>query len=155
MKDLLTTAKVKVAVGLLCLCSLVMPVASAYADVVITEIMYHPVSDIDEDEFLELYNTGGTTVDLNDWEIDGIAFTFGPGDSIGAYGYLLLAKDATQCLATYGVSPDHVYAGRLSNAGELLRVLDANDVVVDEDGSECLHDQEAFELDPMGMLISI
>ena len=42
MKELLTMAKVKVIIGLLCLFSLQMLVASASANVVISEIMYHP-----------------------------------------------------------------------------------------------------------------
>ena len=131
MKELLTTAKVKIMFILLCLCSLAMPVATASAAVVINEIMYHPVSDMDEDEFLELYNTGGAAVDLNSWSIDGIGFTFGPGASIGPGAYIVLANDAARFLAKYGFAPDYVYDGRLSNSGELLRVLDANETEID------------------------
>ena len=54
MENRLMRVKVKTMIGLLCLCSLAMPIASTWADVVVTEIMYHPISDIDEDEFLEL-----------------------------------------------------------------------------------------------------
>ena len=131
MKELLTTAKVKIMFILLCLCSLAMPVTTASADVVINEIMYHPVSDIDEDEFLELYNTGSTVVDLNDWSIDGIGFTFGAGASIGPGAYIVLANDAARFTTKYGFAPNYVYDGRLSNSGELLRVLDANGTEID------------------------
>ena len=58
MEKLPTTAKGKILFILICLFCVVMPFSSAVANVVINEIMYHPVSDIDQDDFLELYNTG-------------------------------------------------------------------------------------------------
>ena len=71
-------------------------VPMARADVVISEIMYHPGSNLAGDEFVELYNTGGTIVSLDGWCFLGIQLCFAPGDTIGASGYLKLASDPVQ-----------------------------------------------------------
>jgi len=111
-----------------------MLVVSAHANVVISEIMYHPAQLWDEGyEFLELYNTGNAAVNLGNWTIDGIGFTFPTGASLGPSAYLVLARDATKFQSTYGFDPNYTYSGgKLSNSGELLRVLNANGIVVDE-----------------------
>ena len=57
MKELLTTAKVKIMVVLLCLCTLAMPFASANADVIINEIMYHPTLGYRHRRFPRDYTT--------------------------------------------------------------------------------------------------
>ena len=54
------------------------------AAVVVNEIMYHPVSDDRGDEYVELYNTGGTAVALDNWCLQGVEFCFPPGASIPA-----------------------------------------------------------------------
>ena len=65
--------------------------AQVYADspaVIINEIMYHPESDIDFDEFIEIYNTTASPIDLTDWCFtDGVVLCFGPGTTIGANSY--------------------------------------------------------------------
>ena len=117
MKELLATTKIKAIIGLLCFSSLVMTVASASANVVISEIMYHPPQLLDEEyEFLELCNTGASTVNLQNWSIDGIGFTFPTGATIGAGAYMVLAKDANHFQAAYGFAPAYVYTGKLSNS---------------------------------------
>ncbi|MBN2020096.1 MAG: lamin tail domain-containing protein, partial [Sedimentisphaerales bacterium] len=126
------TDKASVKVGFLCLFVLAMPFASVSATVVINEIMYHAVSDLDEHDFIELYNTEAVTVNLENWQINGIGFTFGAGASIGPNAYIILAKDAAQFQATYGVTANYVYPGNLQNSGETLQVLDANSSVIDE-----------------------
>ena len=68
--------------------------SAATAQVVINELMYHPLSDKSGDDFVELYNTGGAPVDLSDWCFDGITFCFTPGASIAAGQYLVLSPDA-------------------------------------------------------------
>ncbi|MHC4065619.1 MAG: lamin tail domain-containing protein, partial [Planctomycetota bacterium] len=112
-------------------CTLVL-LTPAAADVVITEIMYHPASELDGDEFLELHNTGVATLSLQDWQIEGLGFTFGVGASIDAGAYLVLAHDAVQFEATYGFAPYDEYPGRLANPGESLRLWDAGATLVDE-----------------------
>ena len=97
-------------------------------DVGINEIMYHPPSDSDDDEYVELYNRGKAPVDLTDWRItDGISFEF-PGDTvIPPDGYLVIAKSRAHLVSKYGLSPHLVlgnYKGRLSNGEETVRLRD-------------------------------
>jgi hypothetical protein len=102
------------------------------ATVIINEIMYHPASVYEKREFLELYNTGTTAVDLSAWCIDGISFCLPSGASIPAGGFVVLAADAAQFQTAYGFVADYAYSGQLSNQGERLRLLDAGGMVVDE-----------------------
>lgn len=111
-----------------CLLSLAV---AARGDVVITEIMYHPPSDNEAHDFIELHNTGAAAVDLQDWCIGGTGFCFGAGASIPAGGYIVIAKDAAAFLALYGVAADYVYPSSLDNGGELLTVRNASNTVVD------------------------
>jgi hypothetical protein len=64
-------------------------------DIVISEIMYHPISGNDEDEFVELYNRGTATVAVGNWRfVDGIDFTIPPGVTIPAGAISSLRKAA-------------------------------------------------------------
>ena len=48
------------------------------------------------DEFIELHNTSGVSVDLNGWEIwesGNVKHTFGPGDTIDAGGYFTIVDN--------------------------------------------------------------
>jgi hypothetical protein len=70
--------------------------------VVINELMYHPVSGEDADQYLELYNQGNQAVDLSGWRLeDGIRFDFPEGTIIPADGYLVVAKEAERLIANY------------------------------------------------------
>jgi len=103
-------------------------------DVVISELMYHPVDPGDpSQEFLELHNRGVGVVDLDGWCFtDGITFCFGPGDSIAPGEYLVLAQDAVAFNAAYGFASDFSgYGLKLSNGGETLVLEDAVGSVVD------------------------
>ncbi len=84
--------------------------------VVINELHYHPVDDNPAGEFIELFNSGGATVNLSGWCVDGIGFCFPGGSSITGNGYAVVTGDR--------------FGGRLSNGGEEISLLDpAGDVV--------------------------
>lgn len=104
--------------------------------VVINEIMYHPPSDLDADEYVELYNTGATAVDLTGWRFSrGIGFDFTTGTTIAPGQYLVIAKDRDRLIVRYGLNPAIVlgnYTGRLGNGDEKIRLRDANNNVADE-----------------------
>jgi len=102
------------------------------ADVVITEIMYHPSSELNGDEFVEVYNSGSTAVNLDGWCFSGIELCFGPSDSIGPSEFLLLASDPVQFESTYGVPATHTFLLQLDDNGERLAILDDVPTVVDE-----------------------
>lgn len=93
--------------------------------VVINEIMFHPLSDREADDFIELYNRSAETVDLSHWRFtEGVAFQFPAGTRLSPGGYLVIAKDRTHLLTTHpDLDPGSavgIYDGTLSNRGELL-----------------------------------
>ena len=109
-----------------------MPPANAAAtDVVINEMMFHAISDLDGDDYLELYNRGPDPVDLSGWSFSGITLALPAGTSIAANGYLVVAKEAAQFQATYGFAPAAVYGGNLSNSGETVALRDATATTID------------------------
>jgi hypothetical protein len=94
-------------------------------DIVINEIMYHPISDDEDKEYIELHNRGTSAVNVGDWRfVDAINFVIPPGTMINAGGYLVVAKNRTNLLARYpnlASSPSLVvgdYGGQLANGGE-------------------------------------
>lgn len=107
------------------------PAVAAATDVVINEIMYHAESDLDGDDYLELYNTGGTAVDLSGWTFSGITLTLPAGTTISPGGFLVVAKDAAQFQATYGFAPAATYGGNLANSGETVALKDAGGATID------------------------
>jgi hypothetical protein len=105
---------------------------AAPADVVINELMYGPASEVDGDEFLELYNRGPDPVDLSGWSFSGITLTFPAGTTIAGNGFIVVAKDAARYQATYGgAAPNAIYTGSLSNGGETISLRDASTAVID------------------------
>jgi len=94
--------------------------------------MYHPSSDVREDEYIEILNLGGTAVDLSDWCLDGVVFCFAPGTMIGSGQRLVLAADAAQLLTTYTVVADGEYTLQLDDNGERVALIDNLLVVQDE-----------------------
>jgi hypothetical protein len=105
------------------------PLASA--QVVIHEIMYHPNSLLEGDEFLELRNLDPNAVDLGDWSVEGLGFSFPPGATIAPHGFLVLARDAATFQSRYGTAPDFVYSAALSNSGETLALRDGSGQLMD------------------------
>jgi Lamin Tail Domain/CotH kinase protein/Carbohydrate binding domain/Immunoglobulin domain len=94
-------------------------------DVVINEIMYHPISGDSDDEYVELFNRGAQGVNLGGWKfVDGISFTFPDNTILPAGGYLAVAKNAARLMTNYsGLSAANLignYGGTLANGGERL-----------------------------------
>jgi hypothetical protein len=123
-------------------------------DVVINEIMYHPVDDDVEKEWVELYNRGTTAVDLTGWSFtDGINFALPAGTSIAPDAYLIVCRNPQYVIDTYGLPAARVIGpateealeafGILSDEGERLTLSDARGNIADtvryRDGGEWPH----------------
>ena len=114
-------------------------------DIVINEIMFNPISGLDADTYVELYNTSNQTIDLSDWRfVDGIQFVIPQGTQIPSGGYLVVAKDKLRLLSAYShlneTNTVGDFGGQLANSGErialampIIRTLEpTNYAVVDE-----------------------
>jgi hypothetical protein len=104
----------------------------------ITEIMYHPpVSpsedgwDVDQFEFIELMNTGTTSIDLTGVRfVEGIKFDFAASAvtqlAPGAMALVVANRLAFEC--RYGTSVSSKiageYNGNLANSGETIKLID-------------------------------
>ena len=120
--------------------------APAGHDIVINEIMYHPISEDTDDEYVELFNRGGSEVVLDHWRFtQGIRYTFPADTVISAGGYLVVAKDAARLIAAHpgtlsAANTVGDYSGNLSDRGERIVLAKPDDpdlpdedfVVVDE-----------------------
>jgi len=104
------------------------------AAIVITEIHYNPSPDQGRDEayeFIELVNRSDAAVDLSRCRFDdGIYYTFPEGTKLDPGECLILAKDAAQ-YATATCQVLQWERGSLSNGGEILRLVDAEECWVD------------------------
>lgn len=101
--------------------------------IVINEIMFDPLVG-SHGEFIELYNKSTETVDLGGWKLEvAVEYVFPAGTQIGPDSYLVVASDAEWFQSVYG---DQIpllgdFDGRLSNQGELIRLLDGNNNLAD------------------------
>lgn len=74
----------------------------AMSEVVINELMYHPLSDAEEGEYIELHNPTASAVDLSGWRLaDEVEYRFPEGSGIPAGGYLAVGKDAAYLTEHY------------------------------------------------------
>lgn len=124
---------------------------AARAQIVISEILYHPVEepafnadgspvlDLYEDvhEFVEIHNPGGQLVDLSGWKLaGGIRYTFPPNSAIQPGAYRVIAKNPVRLAAVpaYGLALPELfgpYTNQLSNAKDTVRLLNAAGDLVD------------------------
>lgn len=91
-------------------------------DVLINELYVNPGEFFDGCEYIELYNTTGSAINLTDWVLTGTEYDnlckehhhkFPSGTTIAAYGYLVIARDDTTADAgspgfytVFGFHPD-------------------------------------------------
>lgn len=103
--------------------------------IVINEIMYHHQSSYlptgstaDPEEWVELYNRSGSSVDLGGWALHGGAdFTFPVGTTIPAGGYLVVAQNKLALAAKFPAATIvGDWSGSLANNNDEVRLEDAN-----------------------------
>ncbi|MCH8291645.1 lamin tail domain-containing protein [Candidatus Poribacteria bacterium] len=105
-------------------------------DILINELMYHPSTDSDDDEYIEIFNLGKEDVDLSGWSISGgISFDFPDGTIVSNAGYLVIAKAQNHLTAKYHLKPELVlgdFKRRLSDEEDPIRLRDNFGNKVDE-----------------------
>ncbi|MCH2363842.1 MAG: lamin tail domain-containing protein [Planctomycetes bacterium] len=98
-------------------------------DIIINELNYNVFDNGGEDslEFIELYNRGGTVVDLGGWDFSrGVDLTFPAGTMVEPGEYLVLSPDPAAAAARYGLQRVlGPYLGQLDNGGEILELLNS------------------------------
>ncbi len=114
-------------VALFLLFSLAAALVPGHGQVVINEIMYRPGTTFPENtalEFIELHNPTDAPVDISGWALtNGAGFTFPPGTTIAAGGFIVVASDPVAVQAAYGVTGvlgPWAAGARLSNGGEKI-----------------------------------
>ncbi|MDI9382948.1 MAG: lamin tail domain-containing protein [Verrucomicrobiota bacterium] len=108
-------------------------IIQTFTELAITEIMYHPLDDLEDDtdgnefEFLELKNLADVELDLSGVHFtEGIAFRFPNGTRLAPGEFVVLTTNPDAFSARYpGVPVDGVYTGRLNNAGERITLVHA------------------------------
>ncbi len=108
---------------------------AADSDIVITEVMQNPaVIGDDVGEWFEVYNGGGTPVDLNGWTVsdDGTdSFVIGASAIVPAFGYAVLGNSAVT-MAGEGVTLVYEFSGMfIGNSGDELILTNASAVEID------------------------
>jgi hypothetical protein len=107
-------------------------IASARADVVINEILFHAPDDLDNLQFIELHNTGNQPVDLAGWKLTkAVKFTFPAKTTIQVNGYLVLCKDLKEFKSHYGFDAAAQYSGSLSHSSDQIELVSAGGKKID------------------------
>ncbi len=115
------------------------------AHVVINEIQYNPVTDPDADDllhcasedFVELHNRSDAAIDISGWRFErGIDFEFPAGTLLPAGDFVVVFSDRDGFESKYGSITDTTkgvgpFSGRLSDGGEVLLLVDAQQRPVD------------------------
>jgi len=110
----------------------------AVPSLVISKINYNPFSeqfgDSDDQEFIEISNTGTSSVDLTGIYFGGTGFVyqFSANASLAGGESIVLARDSDTYRARYGESPYDEFTRELSNKEQQLILLDAFGNIIDE-----------------------
>jgi CotH protein/lamin tail-like protein len=117
-------------------------ISSLGASVVITEIMYHPDTVFEGEEFIEILNTGTTAQSLDGWRFsNGVEFLFPLGEELEPGDRLVICRDTAAFDEMHtGVRRVGNWIGRLSNSGERVTLTNdlggaADTVAYDDNGS--------------------
>jgi CotH kinase protein/Lamin Tail Domain len=113
------------------------------SEIVISEIMYHPVKEDsadDDHEFVEIFNSGSEDKSVAGYKLHigkTDRLTIPSGTTIRAGGYLVLAKNRDRLLAVtqYDIDPNVVigdFKGGLDNGGGSVSLLNSKGKVLDQ-----------------------
>ncbi|MGL5831089.1 MAG: lamin tail domain-containing protein [Candidatus Altimarinota bacterium] len=104
--------------------------AAAAGSVVINEIAWAGSVDSSNDEWIELYNPGAATMNLEGWKLkdDGAEVLTFPAVSIPGFGYFLIEDSE----AATSLPADLLFNMSLTNAGDSLELVDQNGNSIDK-----------------------
>jgi len=100
--------------------------------VVINEIAWMGTTNSANDEWIELYNNTGNSINLDGWQLitqDGTP-KINLSGVIPANGFYLLERTDDNTVPK--ISADKIYTGALGNSGELLKLYDSSGNLIDE-----------------------
>ncbi len=126
----------------MCLSSLALPCldpffrqalfAEGQGEVVINELHVNPKDALERSEFVEIFNNSDEAADLSEWELKGaIKFRFPDELTLPAFGYVVVAEDPAVIEGAFGVTALGPFSGRLSNDGETVKLVNADDALMD------------------------
>ncbi|HYE33253.1 MAG TPA: lamin tail domain-containing protein [Methylomirabilota bacterium] len=107
-------------------------------EVVISEIMYEPLTGEQDDQYVELFNRTSNPINVSGWHFDdGITFAFPFGSTIPAGSYVVVAKNPDRLLTNHPhLSRQNTFgpfSGNLDGGGERLAfaktTMSGNDVI--------------------------
>ena len=105
---------------------------AARAGVVINEIYYHAPDDLDDLQYIELYNSGDKPVDLAGWKLaKGVKYQFSAGTTIAADGYLVVCKNLAEFKMHYRFDAAGQFSGTLSRSSDTVELRDRGGKVVE------------------------
>lgn len=108
---------------------------AADKDIIINEIMYHPPLELEDLQYIELFNRGQAEVDLSGWSLaKGVKFAFPAGTKLAAGGYLVVCRDTNVFAGNYGkqIAALGNFAGKLSHRGDKIELKNAAGFFIDE-----------------------
>ncbi len=92
-------------------------------EIVITEIMYNAMPNTDTLEYIEFYNNGNSSVELDNFKVtEGVVHTF-ESFTLNAGAYVLIAKNASAIQDAFGITAFEWTSGGLANDGESVNLL--------------------------------
>jgi len=102
--------------------------------VVFNEVMYHPATNEAGLEWVELHNQMAVDVDISAWRLrGGITYDFPADTVLSGGGYAVVAIDPAAVESAHGIANVlGPFGGRLSNAGETLRLRTHDGRIMDE-----------------------
>jgi hypothetical protein len=107
---------------------------TAEPGIIINEIMYHPPLDLEELQYVELFNHGEVPVDLSQWAFTkGINYVFPKSTTLNPGSYLVVCRNTKAFAANYGSQIRALgdFSGKLSHRGEKIELSNAAGTVVD------------------------
>lgn len=105
--------------------------------IVINEINYRSIPDFDTKDWVEFYNNSSEDVDISNWYFsdsdDTHKFVFPMGTVLAANKYIVLTRDSVEFKKFFPEVNNLIgnFDFGLSSAGELVRLFNANDELVD------------------------